>query len=74
MQLLVDAPWPGNVRELRNLVESMVVLAPGGEIRASDIPPDVFDGPGTLLPARLNNGAREITRRAGARIHPPKPR
>jgi DNA-binding NtrC family response regulator len=32
MRLLVDYPWPGNVRELRNLVESMVVLAPGREI------------------------------------------
>jgi DNA-binding NtrC family response regulator len=53
MQRLVSAPWPGNVRQLRNLVESMVVLAPGAEIRASDIPLDVLEGPGTLLPMRL---------------------
>jgi len=53
MQRLVNAPWPGNVRQLRNLIESMVVLAPGTEIRASDIPADVLEGPGTLLPARL---------------------
>jgi DNA-binding NtrC family response regulator len=33
MQLLTDAHWPGNVRQLRNLIESMVVLAPGPEIR-----------------------------------------
>ena len=38
MRILVDYPWPGNVRELRNLVESMVVLSPGREITASDIP------------------------------------
>jgi DNA-binding NtrC family response regulator len=50
MQRLVDARWPGNVRELRNLVESMVVLAPGTEIRASDIPPEVLEGAHTLLP------------------------
>ncbi len=50
----MSAPWPGNVRQLRNLIESMVVLAPGSEIRASDIPPDVMDGPGTFLPVRLN--------------------
>ncbi|MEO8226982.1 MAG: sigma-54 dependent transcriptional regulator [Gemmatimonadota bacterium] len=56
LQRLVDAPWPGNVRQLRNLIESMVVLAPGTEIRPSDIPPDVFDGPGTLLPARVSAG------------------
>ena len=53
MERLVKAPWPGNVRQLRNLVESMVVLAPGAEIRASDIPLDVLEGPGTLLPMRL---------------------
>src|SRR5687768_4802224 len=50
MERLVNAPWPGNVRQLRNLIESMVVLAPGAEIRASDIPQDILEGPGTLLP------------------------
>ncbi len=50
MQRLVGASWPGNVRQLRNLVESMVVLAPGTEIRASDIPPDILAGAPTLLP------------------------
>jgi DNA-binding NtrC family response regulator len=53
MEVLVAAPWPGNVRQLRNLIESMVVLAPGAEIRASDIPRDVLEGAGTLLPARI---------------------
>jgi DNA-binding NtrC family response regulator len=53
LQRLVTAPWPGNVRQLRNLIESMVVLAPGSEIRASDIPSDVLDGAGTLLPMRV---------------------
>jgi DNA-binding NtrC family response regulator len=52
MQLLVEYPWPGNVRELRNLVESMVVLAPGREIGAADIPPHIRDAGGgaRLLP------------------------
>ncbi len=53
MQRLVEAPWPGNVRQLRNLIESMVVLAPGREIRASDIPPDVLEGASRLLPVRI---------------------
>ncbi len=60
MERLVNAPWPGNVRQLRNLVESMVVLAPGAEIRASDIPLDVLEGPagvGRLLPVRMGSGA-----------------
>ncbi len=56
MTQLVEAPWPGNVRQLRNLIESMVVLAPGREIRASDIPADVLDGPSRLLPARIGVG------------------
>ncbi len=38
LQILVEYPWPGNVRELRNLVESMVVLAPGHEDRAGGHP------------------------------------
>ena len=50
----MSAPWPGNVRQLRNLIESMVVLAPGAEIRASDIPADILDGP-SLLPVRVAN-------------------
>ena len=57
MERLVQAPWPGNVRQLRNLIESMVVLAPRDEIRASDIPADVMDGAGTLLPMRISTQA-----------------
>src|SRR5712692_2119691 len=61
LQLLVDADWPGNVRQLRNLVESMVVLAPEGEIRASDIPRDIREhGPGRGLPMRLVGATREV--------------
>ncbi len=54
MQILRDYAWPGNVRELRNLVESMVVLAPGRTIEARDIPAEVRGGRGrTLLPAPI---------------------
>ena len=52
MQLLVEYSWPGNVRELRNLVESMVVLAPGREIGPEDIPPEIRSG-GLILPRNL---------------------
>jgi len=44
MEILAEYDWPGNVRELRNLVESMVVLAPGSTIRPEDIPPEVRRG------------------------------
>jgi DNA-binding NtrC family response regulator len=41
LRILVEYDWPGNVRELRNLIESMVVLAPGRTIRPEDIPSEV---------------------------------
>jgi two-component system nitrogen regulation response regulator NtrX len=31
--------WPGNVRELRNMVERLVIMAPGDVIRPEDLPP-----------------------------------
>src|SRR5256714_6300455 len=52
LQLLVEADWPGNVRQLKNLIESMVVLAPEGEIRASDIPRDIRERTRTM-PVRI---------------------
>ena len=65
MQILANAQWPGNVRQLQNLVESMVVLAPGQEIRASDIPKDVREQGDRLLPVpipieRQDVGGKEL--------------
>ncbi|MGH7607638.1 MAG: sigma 54-interacting transcriptional regulator, partial [Gemmatimonadales bacterium] len=65
LQILVDADWPGNVRQLRNLIESMVVLAPEGEIQASDIPRDIRErtrGLPVRLPQPVTSGGapREI--------------
>ena len=59
LQILVDADWPGNVRQLRNLIESMVVLAPEGEIRASDIPRDIRER-GRGLPVRVPGAIRDV--------------
>ncbi len=67
MQIIVDADWPGNVRQLKNLIESMVVLAPEGEIRSRDIPPDVSERT-RRLPMRIEQpgstehgaGSREL--------------
>src|SRR6266581_1980150 len=59
LQILVDADWPGNVRQLRNLVESMVVLAPEGEIRATDIPRDVRERI-RGLPVRVVGATRDV--------------
>jgi DNA-binding NtrC family response regulator len=59
LQILVDADWPGNARQLRNLIESMVVLAPEGEIRASDIPREYRER-GRGLPVRIVGATREV--------------
>jgi DNA-binding NtrC family response regulator len=71
MQRLVEYSWPGNIRELRNLVESMVVLAPGHEITADDIPRDIRDGAARFLPVpvgRLGTGRPEETSVGGREL------
>ena len=38
--------WPGNVRQLRNVVEWLLIMAPGDEngvIHADDLPPDLLE-------------------------------
>jgi DNA-binding NtrC family response regulator len=60
MRILIAYDWPGNVRELRNLVESMVVLAPNRVIRPEDIPEDVRRGRGSsLLPVPVTRATSE---------------
>ena len=69
MQLLVDYPWPGNVRELRNLVESMVVLSPGREIGAADIPREIREtGSARLLPVHVGPVLRGAGRAEGREL------
>ncbi len=66
MQIMMSYSWPGNVRELRNLIESMVVLAPGREITADDIPREIREGGARFLPVHVGPVLRE-TMRAGGR-------
>jgi DNA-binding NtrC family response regulator len=49
MDVLLKAPWPGNVRQLENAIERACVTAQGGEIRPSNLPPDLG-----------NRGARKV--------------
>src|SRR2546427_10667269 len=60
LQILVDAGWPGNVRQLRNLIESMVVLAPEGQIQPPDVPREIREGGTRGLPMRITGPGREI--------------
>ncbi|MES1204712.1 MAG: sigma-54 dependent transcriptional regulator [Pseudomonadota bacterium] len=39
LERLADYSWPGNVRELENVVERAVVMAQGGQITATELPP-----------------------------------
>jgi DNA-binding NtrC family response regulator len=74
VRVLVEYDWPGNVRELRNLIESMVVLAPGRVIRAEDIPAEVRyhrGGDRALLPVPLPRSAQAVGTRSGAQEGPP---
>ncbi len=47
MRRLVAWSWPGNVRELRNLVDTLVVLAPGARITADLVERRLGDSPET---------------------------
>ncbi len=70
MEILQDYHWPGNIRELQNLVESMVVLAPGRQVLPKDIPSEVRGVPGTaaLVPvAEASARALEDTSAQGIR-------
>lgn len=40
-EILTDYPWPGNVRELENVINRAYILADGGRITLSDLPPDI---------------------------------
>jgi DNA-binding NtrC family response regulator len=57
MDRLIHARWDGNVRELRNLVESLVVLAPRDEIRVEDLPEE-YRGVPAVAPDRAREGER----------------
>ena len=67
MALLIDHGWPGNIRELKNLVESMVVLAPGRVIRPEDIPDEVRGRGTSLLPAAIPRGTDETSGKTNLR-------
>ena len=60
MAVLQARDWPGNVRELRNMIERLLIMAPGGPgtvITIETMPPDIV----ATTPALLrSSGKREI--------------
>lgn len=57
-RLLEMFDWPGNVRELENAICSAMIMAEGGTVTASDLPPRTRGEVETATPA----GARDITK------------
>jgi len=43
MKLFSGYPWPGNVREMRNIIERLVIMAPGDTVTEDMVPPPVRD-------------------------------
>jgi two-component system response regulator AtoC len=58
---LVAYHWPGNIRELENLMERTMLFCEGPEIRLSDLPPEISNLAGALLPAAaIDDAARAL--------------
>ena len=45
MEQLLAHRWPGNIREVKNVVERVILKVNGRQVRAVDLPPDVFGAP-----------------------------
>lgn len=54
--------WPGNVRELRNVIERMLIMAPGSvstSIGVSGLPPEI--GTNSVVPRIISEDRQDIT-------------
>lgn len=74
LAVLRGYPWPGNVRQLKNVIEWLLIMAPGepdNEIMANMLPPEIVQSipnvlegqTGALLMSRPLKEAREIFER-----------
>ncbi len=43
VEALARLPWPGNVRELRNIIERLVIMAPGEQIELRHLPASLLE-------------------------------
>jgi two-component system nitrogen regulation response regulator NtrX len=57
LELFVRYPWPGNVRELRNIIERLIIMAPGETIRVPDVPPPLNRAPAARKAAEGKDAA-----------------
>ena len=61
IEALSRLPWRGNVRELRNAIERLVIMTPGGTIRAADIPTGLGMAPAAASAEPPNSGSGPAT-------------
>lgn len=59
LQLLLLYDWPGNIRELKNLMERLIIMAPGSRITPMDIPESFRE---EHLQPSLKEGKKEYER------------
>jgi len=65
LRCLLDYAWPGNVRELENVIERVVILCNGEEIRTKDLPPEIRQHVEVSGPAGREVNAMERESRSG---------
>jgi transcriptional regulator of acetoin/glycerol metabolism len=65
MNAILTYHWPGNVRELRTAIEHGVVMAHGPKITLRDLPINVRQATGALLPGGISP-ARAFGDKSGA--------
>lgn len=65
LALFLQYQWPGNVRELRNIIERLIIMVPGPELKLLDVPPPVGSTsqqrPAAAVPAPNSNGHNHAT-------------
>jgi two-component system nitrogen regulation response regulator NtrX len=66
LELLKANPWPGNVRELRNIIERLVIMAPGDRIEAQHLPASL-GAPPAAATAGAGDAPSEFASLAAAR-------
>ena len=64
LQILSQADLPGNVRHLRNVLQRALLLAPGREITARELPDEVVEGARRPHLSRFEEAELEALRRA----------